>query len=351
MKTRTQQLMSRLSGWVVVTLLAGGLAATSAVAAVTAPYFNNFNNGPSSASDFVNTIQTYGTGSWSVQTVGGTNGVYEDDITIGDGYNNYETGVDNAALQVANMDGVTNWIEAVDVTVVSQDVFQLANGLVALGNQEAFDKSYPGTAYYVASFESGGYFDPSEMTITYVNGNDTNTWNGFGLASTNFPAKPTTNTTYHLTFSGAYDTNANLTLTFTVTDGIHSATLTAPPIAPTSIVFSVTEYLAGPYFGLQDYSANDSAIENASVQYDNYALAPVVIQGIPVPSTVGKAVGISWFGSNNVPYYVQSTTKLGTNANWSTLSGSSVTGSGNTNTVYDLIGSATQKFYQVIGMH
>ena len=344
--------MTRLSGWVVVTLLAGGLTAASALAAVTAPYSNNFNSGPSSASDFVNTIQTYGTGTWSVQTVGGTNGVYEDDLTIGDGYDNYETGVDNAALQVSNLMGGTNWIEAVDVTVVNQNVFQLANGLVALGNQEAFDRSYPGTAYYVASFESGGYFNPGLMTITYVNGNDPNTQNGTTLISTNFPAKPTTNTTYHLTFSGSYDANANLTLTFTVSDGVHSAALTAPSIAPTSIVSTVSEYLTGPYFGAQDYVANDTATENASVQYDNYNLASVVIQGIPVPSTAGKAVAISWFGSNNVPYYVQSTPQLkGSNTVWSVLSGSSFTGVGSTNTAYDLIGNATQKFYQVIGMH
>jgi hypothetical protein len=68
-----------------------------------------------------------------------------------------------------------------------------------------------------------------------------------------------------------------------------------------------------------------------------------------VPSTIGKAVGVSWFGSNSVTYQVQSTTNLTTNTVWSNF-GSPVSGAGSTNTAFDFMGNTPSKFYRVISL-
>jgi len=70
---------------------------------------------------------------------------------------------------------------------------------------------------------------------------------------------------------------------------------------------------------------------------------------LPFLITIMPGVGITWFASNSVTYQVQwSDALLGTNTVWNNL-GSSITGNGTTNSVFDPVGPP-HNFYQVLSI-
>ena len=65
--------------------------------------------------------------------------------------------------------------------------------------------------------------------------------------------------------------------------------------------------------------------------------------------TIIRGPGITWFASNSITYQVQwASALLGTNTVWNNL-GSSITGNGATNTVFDPVGQP-HNFYQVLSI-
>jgi hypothetical protein len=65
-----------------------------------------------------------------------------------------------------------------------------------------------------------------------------------------------------------------------------------------------------------------------------------------VQAGIARGVAVTWFASNSVPYQVQWSSD---DATWNNL-GSSITGTGATNSVFDAAGQSGHSFYQVISI-
>ncbi|HTS19547.1 MAG TPA: hypothetical protein VMP11_18370 [Verrucomicrobiae bacterium] len=338
MKTTQQRFITRLSGWVVVALLASGLAATSGFGGVFTPYTQTWDSGLDG--NFAPGFGGYDTGShlWTWGQVG-TNGVYvetsvENDNAAWYGFNN-----NCSAIQVYNLGGAplgaTNFIESVTVTCTNDNPsgWQHTVGLGALSPvQQLF--YYNGQTWIRGYFNIGG-----DNASPYTNGLvgiafEANNY-GSNMVFAPFPVLPTTNVTYTMTLTGNYDGVGNLTMSFTVTDGTNTTKVTAQPL-PASIVPT------GNQFGLYDYYWDGNAPGLIVDLWDNYSITtpPTVPYG--QPASIALANGISWFASNAVNYQVQSATS--TNGPWSNLGGT-IFGNGTTNTVFDTGG---QKVYRVV---
>ena len=124
--------------------------------------------------------------------------------------------------------------------------------------------------------------------------------------------------------------------------------------------------LAGPYTVIGTTTAptvtyTDSTAANGTTYYyvvsatgaggtssDTSPVSVTPISHIAV-LTIVRGVGINWFASNSVTYQVQwSSALLGTNTVWNNL-GSSITGNGATNTVFDPVGPP-HNFFQVLSV-
>lgn len=329
--------MARLSGWVVVALLAGGLAATNAMGGVFTPYYQNWASGLDD--NFAPGFQGYDTGSslWTWGQVG-TNGVY------------VETSIENdnspwtfnntcSAIEVHNLGGgpvgATNFIESVTVTCTNDNPsgWQHVVGLGALCPVQQL-------TYYNGSHWVRGYFNiGGDNAYPYTNGlagisYEANNY-GSNMVLAAFPVLPTTNVTYTMTLTGNYDGDGNLTMSFTVTDGTHTTTVTALPL-PAAIVPT------GNQFGLYDYYWDGNAAGTIVDLWGNYSITTPALTPFGQPSSIALANGISWFASNAVNYQVESATS--TNGPWTNVGGT-VFGTGATNTVFD---SSGQKVYRVV---
>jgi hypothetical protein len=125
---------------------------------------------------------------------------------------------------------------------------------------------------------------------------------------------------------------------------------------------------AGPYTPIGSTTAptvtytDSSGLSNGTTYYyvvsatgaggDSPDTSPVSAAPVgprPLVVAIARGVGIRWFASNSVPYQVQwSSALLGTNTVWNNL-GSSISGNGATNTVFDSTGPP-HNFFQVLSI-
>lgn len=92
-----------------------------------------------------------------------------------------------------------------------------------------------------------------------------------------------------------------------------------------------------------------SAMGTGGTSSDTSPVSATPVAPMPFLISIMPGVGITWFASNNVTYQVQwSAELLGTNTVWNNL-GSSITGNGSTNSVFDPSGPP-HNFYQVLSI-
>jgi hypothetical protein len=82
---------------------------------------------------------------------------------------------------------------------------------------------------------------------------------------------------------------------------------------------------------------------------DTAPVSATLVVHMPLLASIARGAGVVWFASNSVTYQVQWSSALaGTNTVWSNL-GSTITGNGTTNTVFDPVGPP-HNFYQVLSI-
>jgi fibronectin type 3 domain-containing protein len=92
-----------------------------------------------------------------------------------------------------------------------------------------------------------------------------------------------------------------------------------------------------------------SATGAGGTSSDSSPMIAIPVGPMPFLISITPGVGITWFASNSVTYQVQwSSAQLGTNTVWNNL-GSSITGSGATNTLFDPVGSP-HNFFHVLSI-
>lgn len=264
---------TRLGEWVIVALIAGGVAVTSASAGVFAPYTSstpgaadpNFNIGNQG-------ISSSGTQNWSANT----------DNISNTSWGNGTAGF--AVLQVGNLGGnpatANSFTESTDAKVTSYNDYapygSYSFGLAALGNDSLAFDIFNGDTWYAGQFSASG----NSLEIDGEFGNNYST----KLVSTPFLGTFTPNTTYHLTLAGTYDASGNLTLAFTASDGVPADTTTL------SDTIAAASALQGSNFGYLDQAWVQAG---GSVQYNNYSLNTAAV---PEPTTlalVGLSLGLA----------------------------------------------------------
>ncbi|HTS19551.1 MAG TPA: PEP-CTERM sorting domain-containing protein [Verrucomicrobiae bacterium] len=256
---------TRPSKWMLVALLAGGLA-TSGWAGVFAPYTST-TPGATDAHFTVGNqgISANGTESWLANT----------DNISNTSWGNGTAGF--AVLQVGNLGGnpatANSFTESTDAKVTSYNDYapygSYSFGLGALGNDSLAFDIFNGDTWYAGQFSASG----NSLEIDGEFGNNYST----KLVSAPFAGTFTPNTSYHLTLAGNYDASGDLTLAFTVSDGVPADTTTvSDSIAAASV-------LQGSNFGYLDQAWVQAS---GSVQYNNYDL-----EVVPEPTTLAL-VGI-----------------------------------------------------------
>jgi cellulose 1,4-beta-cellobiosidase len=99
----------------------------------------------------------------------------------------------------------------------------------------------------------------------------------------------------------------------------------------------------------QTYYYVVAAVGAGGPGFDTSPVSATPFGPLPLVLSIDPGVGITWFASNSVTYQVQWASELlGTNTVWNNL-GSSLTGTGATNTVFDPVGPP-HNFYQVLSI-
>ena len=163
--------------------------------------------------------------SWIV-TAPTSDHLYQASLTNGP---DYGSGTSSSIIDVSNLGGANqnNFVLSSTVTVTTAPT-EYNIGMVACAlSQPSFLYNY----YYAGMDQSGNIF---------IRSNDNNS-SGLVLGTaTNLTGGVVVGTTYTITLVGTYSGGA-LTLSLTISDGIHNATLTATAASP----------LTGSYFGYQ----------------------------------------------------------------------------------------------------
>jgi len=153
-------------------------------------------------------------------------------------------------------------------------------------------------------------------------------------------------------------------LSATVGDSQVSLSWSASPFATSYEIKRATD-INGPYVSIDTTSAltyDDFGVNNSVTYYyvvvaigaggaspDTLPISETPIGPLPLVLGIEQGVGITWFASNSVTYYVQwASEDLGTNTVWNNI-GESITGTGATNTVFDPVGKP-HNYYRVISI-
>jgi hypothetical protein len=121
--------------------------------------------------------------------------------------------------------------------------------------------------------------------------------------------------------------------------------------APTTVPGLIAPATAGTASVAFHSAGGANPAWTATIDFDDVSLTTTnVISGSTnlLQATIVPGAGINWFASNNVPYQVQWTPVLETNASWTNLGGA-ITGNGSSNTVFDPTGPP-HNFYRVISV-
>lgn len=232
------------------------VAATSAFAA-TVPYTDSFQS--SSTAGWTPGGSIAGSTTWEIANTGGSN-AYQ--ATTGNTAGNF-----TSVVQLTNVNAALG-----NFTMTS--TFKVTDGTVAqfIGLAAFSNNITPGVgSNYLADIDAAG-------NMRILSQNDTS---GFSSTTADFGPSLQLNTNYTMSLSGVYS-GSTLNLTFTVTNGTLTQSVTATDLTP----------LTGQYFGyrLNNGTANDPM----QVQFANFDVAT---SAIPEPATATALLGLGALGA------------------------------------------------------
>jgi hypothetical protein len=225
------------------------LAGAGASRAATIPFSDNFNSDtPGSTAGF--TEFSGGNTSTTAFVVSTPAATFNNDSV----FNN----ATSAAMQFTNSGTGVNFVEKVTVTptAVGSSLANNFYGLGALGTSADLTNADPiqaNNTFYLADVQGSSAI----RILRVVNGTATS------IVSGTYAGTLAIGTAETLTLTGTYS-GGSLTLSFNVTDGVNSTTITAPVEAAP---------LTGQFFGIRNRNANPSGA-NATATEDNFSVVP-----------------------------------------------------------------------------
>jgi len=236
---------------------AGMLCFASTTTAAVAPYFEDFDDGASEL-QFYKYTPTDST--WTHED----GKLKHSSINPGSGAQQFA----GALTKVTGLAAPTSWKVEATVSISNLETSWPASvatvGLAGMAKNTNVGQWNSDSLYYAGEWVLAGD-NVRSLRIRYGRGNNSQgAYIGSGVVT--FPEDVQLDTEYTLALIGTYDTEGNLTLSFSVSDGVNEAVATmTEPIAADQV-------MTGEYFGIRAYNDNYRKLE---ASWDNLSVTVV----------------------------------------------------------------------------